>query len=154
MLALKKFTEITVAIKSVGTMIFAGMIIVYTVFGGFFFGLNALSFSLVWQAMLIAFMASSLHFVVFSDSCIQEMKYTYRMLLFAVPLLLIISAFAYGFRWFPVDSGLYWLIFLGIYLFLFGIVTLVFHLYFVVTGKKYTALLDVYNKQHRVEANT
>lgn len=147
---MKKFIEITAAIKSFGAMIFAGLIIVYTVFGGFFFELKEVSFSLVWQAMFIAFIASGLHFWAFSDTHIKKMKYAHRVALFSLPLLGILSGFAYFGKWFPTDNTLYWLIFIAVYLFFFGVITLVFHLYTVVTGKKYTELLDAYKKRHNV----
>lgn len=146
---MKKFIEITAAVKSFGGMIFAGLIIVYTVFGGFF-GLKEISFSLVWQALFISVIASCLHFLIFTDTHIKKMRYLGRLILFALPLLVVISGFAYIFKWFELNKAIYWLIFVVIYLFFFGMVTLAFKAYFKITGKKYTELLDSYKSKHNI----
>lgn len=145
---MKKFIEVTAEIKSFASMIFAGLIIVYTVFGGFF-GLKEISFSLVWQALFISAIASILHFVVFTDVLAKKMRYGAKLTTFAIFMLFVLTGFAYFFKWFPVESGLYWLIFVLICLFFFGIVTLVFKMYFRVTGKKYTELLDAYKAKQK-----
>lgn len=145
---MKKLIEITAAVKSFGAMIFAGLIIVYTVFGGWFFDLKEISMSLVWQALFIALIASALHFVVFTDTVLKKSGYAHRAILFSVPLLIVLSAFAYFGKWFPADNITNWLIFVAVYLFFFGIILIVFKLYFKFTGKKYTELLNAYQQNH------
>lgn len=144
---MKKFIEVTAAVKSVGAMVFAGLIIVYTVFGGFF-GLREMSFSLVWQALFIASIAAVLHYLTLSEAHLTKQKFALRIALFAVPMLAVLSGFAIVFHWFPADNPWSWLVFVAVYLFFFGVVTLVFHLYTVVTGKRYTEMLDAYKQRH------
>lgn len=143
---MKGFVEITAAVKSFGAMIFAGLIIVYTVFGGFF-GLEEISFSLVWQALFIALIASVLHFIAFTDAVTKKAGYLHRCVLFSIPLLIALSGFAFFGGWFPTDNTTNWLIFVALYLFFFGAVLIVFKLYFHITGKKYTELLNVYKQK-------
>ncbi len=144
---MKLFIEITGAIKGLATFIFSGLIIVYTVFGGFF-GLTSLSFGLVWQAIFIAFIASGLHFIVFSGMAIQMKSAVARHLLFGASLLLVLLGFAYLGAWFPAGRLLNWVIFVALCVFFFGAAFLAFRAYFRITGKKYTEVLHAYqNKQ-------
>lgn len=147
MINLKKIIEITAAIKSFGALVFAGLIMVYTVFGGFF-GLREISFSLVWQALFIAITASGLHFIAFTDALLHKTRRGARYLLFALPLYILLAGFAFVFSWFPVGILMNWLIFSAVYLFFFGVVTIVFELYFRVTGQRFTQVLDAYQRKH------
>ncbi len=145
---MKKLIEVTAAIKTFAALVFAGAIIVYTVFGGWFFDVNAIPLSLVWQLLFISLLASILQFIFFSDNVFPRMRYVHRFVFFAVPLFALVGTFAYAFRWFPVHSAVNWGIFFLVYLFFFGIITVVFELYAKITGKRFTAMLDAYNARH------
>ncbi len=147
---MKKLVEITMSIKSFGAMIFAGLLILYTVIGGFF-GLQELSFSLVWQALFIALIASGIYFVAFSESVFPHLKPIVRFLIFSIPTLAVLSVFALFFKWFPTDNIAYWLIFGAAYLLLFGILIVVVKMLFKITGKRYTDLLSAYQAKQDIE---
>ena len=140
---MKKFIETTAVIKSVGAMFFAGIILVYTVFGGFF-GLTEISFSLVWQALFIAAFAAILHYIIFRANATKKMSSVKKMLVFAIPLYLILAVFAVSFRWFAVENPTTWAIFSGLYCVYSGIIAVVFKLYFNITGHKYAQMLSAY----------
>lgn len=146
---MKIFVEITAAIKSFAAMIFAGLLIVYTVFGGFF-GLSYVPFSLVWQALFVSAVASVLHFLAFSDAGLKKASYAGRLIFFGLTLLIILSGFACLFNWFDIEKIMNWLAFTAVYTFFFGIVTLVFKLYTKVTAKKYTEILDAYKRKYQI----
>ncbi len=136
------------AVKSFGAMVFAGLIIVYTVFGGWFFGVKSIPLPLVWQALFIAFIAAALHYLAFCEHLIHTASFGHRLVLFGLPLLLVVCAFAYFGGWFPVQELVNWLAFIGLYVLFFGIVTAVMKLYFRFTGMKYAEVLSVYQQNH------
>ncbi len=143
---MKKFIETTAAIKSVAALIFAGLIIVYTVFGGFF-GLKGISFGQVWQALGVAAIAACLHWVAFAGAACARLSQGKRMAVFELPLLAVLAAFAYCFGWFPAGNAVNWLIFVALCLFFFGVIAIVFALYFRVTGRRYTEILSAYQRR-------
>lgn len=143
---MKKFIEVTASVKSLGAIFFAGLIIVYTVFGGFF-GLREISFPLVWQALFIALIASMLHFLAFTDAVLKKAGYLHRCILFSIPLFIALSGFAYFGKWFPANNVINWFIFAALYLFFFGAVLIAFSLYFRITGRRYTEMLNIYKQR-------
>ncbi len=145
---MKRFLEVLAAVKSFAGLIFTGLIVVITVFGGFF-GLEAISFPLVWQALLVSLTAALLYFVSFTDVVFSKLGRGKRFLLYALPFFALLSVFAVVFSWFPLGDPGAWLLFTGCYLGFFGIVTAVVQLYFHVTGQRYTELMAAYQAKYK-----
>ena len=145
---MKKLIEISVAIKSVAAMVFAGQIIIYLIIGTFF-GLTGMDFILIWQTVAIATITGILHYIAFTESVIKKMRYSIRLIVFSLPLYTIIAAFALIFKWFP--STLYtWILFTVFFLIVFGVLTAAFEIYTKITGKKYNESLEAYNRKSSV----
>jgi hypothetical protein len=141
---MKKFIEILTAVKNFTAMVFAGMIMLFVVVG-YFFGLSSISFSLIWQAIFIALICGTLHFLAFSDYVVK-VKGLLRLVLFAVPLYVVVGAFAVFFRWFPINLGS-WVVFTVVFLAGFGVLAGVYHVYFKIAGNKYNQMLDIYQSK-------
>lgn len=144
---MKKFIETVAIIKSIAGMVFAGQVILFVVIGSFF-GLSSISFSFIWQALAIALITGVLQFVAFTEAVIKRIKYSLRLVIFAMPLFIILAFFAVLFHWFPLSIGA-WLTFSMIFLFVFGAITAVFELYSRITGKRYNEKLNAY--RHKSE---
>ena len=61
----------------------------------------------------------------------------------------IITAFAVKFEWFPIESIGAWGIFIGIFLICFIVSTILFEIYFRITGDKYTGILNEYKNKRK-----
>ena len=145
---MKKLFEISVAIKSVAAMVLAGQIFLYVIIGSFF-GLTSIEFSFIWQAIVIAAITAILQYIAFTEDVIKKMRYSLRLLLFALPLYTILAAFAIIFRWFPANIYA-WLTFTLIFLVIFGAMNAAFEIYTRVTGKKLNECLNAYNSKNAV----
>ncbi len=139
---MKKFTETLIAIKSAAAFIFVGQVMVYVVVMMISGYANTVPFSFIWQALAISLITALLQYVFFDDRVIKRMRYSLRIVLFAIPLLAFLSAFAFIGRWFPVEKAGAWLLFAVIFLVVLAVTTVVFEIYYRITGKKYTDRLQ------------
>lgn len=139
---MKKFTETLIAIKSAASFIFVGQVVLYVVIMMITGYTSAVSFSFIWQALAISLITALLQYICFDDRVIKKMRYSLRIILFAVPLLAVLSSFALIGKWFPVDQGGAWLLFAIIFLVVLVAITAVFEIYHRITGKKYTDRLQ------------
>ena len=60
--------------------------------------------------------ATVLQYLFFSGKVVKRLSYLWRMVIFAVLLLGVVSGCAVAFRWFPLDQAGYWLTFAGFFL--------------------------------------
>ncbi len=142
---MKRALDLILSIKNGAAMAFVGMLMLYVVIG-WFFGLHSISFALIWQFLFIALITGTMQFICFTEHVVKTMRYPLRLLLFALPLYLCISAFAAAFRWFPLTLTS-WLLFTAIFLVAFAIITAVFEAYFRITGRRYTQMLDAFKER-------
>ena len=142
---MKKIIEISVVIKSVAGLVFAGQILLFVIVGTFF-GLSTMDFLLIWQAVAIAAITGILHYIAFTESVIKKMRYTLRLLFFSIPLYTTFAIFAIVFNWFPPDVYI-WLLFTIAFLVIFGIFIAAFEIYTKITGRKYNESLNAYNRK-------
>lgn len=144
---MKRFLEILLNVKSGAAMVFCGFVMLYVVVG-WFVGLRALSFPLVWQFLFISLICAVLQYIAFTEAVIKKMRYSLRLVVFLVPFYAVLSAFALGFGWFPVNPAS-WGLFTLIFLLVFAILTGVFEVYFRITGIRYSQKLDDYKSRHQ-----
>ena len=108
---------------------------------------GALPQEMVWQLLLLSAAATLLQFVFFSGKAVKRLSYLWRMALFAVLMLAVVSACAVGFGWFPVESAANWLLFTGVFLALFAGISLAFEVGFRLRRKVYDDALGRYKKK-------
>jgi hypothetical protein len=146
---MKKFTETLVAIKSVAAFVFVAQIMMYVV-GMMITGYaNAMPFSFIWQALALSLITALLQYLCFDDRVIKKMRYSLRIVLFAVPLFAVLSSFALIGRWFPADRAGAWLLFAIIFLVVLVVITVAFEVYYRVTGKRYTDRLQSFRSSEK-----
>jgi len=112
-----------------------------------FTGENSVPIPILASLLIASMVGTFLQLLAFTDRIIKKMRYSVRMIIFAVPFFALLAANAWFFRWFPSDSTSQWLIFAGIYLVIFVGVTISFEVYYYAMGKKYDGLLGQYRKQ-------
>lgn len=132
--------------KNYACMMFTGCVCIYGVIA-FSTGQRALNIGVLLQLLVISALGTLIQGIVFNPEwVIKKAKYTTRIIIFIIPFLIMLMAFALGFHWFPMDSMANWLVFFGIFLAIFLIMTACFEMIFRITGKRYNGLLGQYKK--------
>ena len=95
--------------------------------------------------VVISAAGTLLQYVAFTGAVIKKLRYSLRLLVFAVPFLGVLVGCAKLFNWLPKGvPG--WLSFCGIYLLVFCAITAGFEIYYRVTGRRYDGLLGQYKR--------
>ena len=148
---MNKFLEGVMAWKTYVCFMFSGCICVYCVIT-LCMGSTTLSIWSVFQMLLISALGTLIQGIAFNEEWfIKKAKYSTRIIIFVIPFLLLLTGCALLFKWFPTDEMVNWLMFVGIFLLIFIVMTLSFELFFRLTGKKYDGLLGQYKKNNNIE---
>ena len=100
----------------------------------------------LYEILLICLAAVLLQYAVFASGLLKRLSYLWRMALFAVGMLAVVSACAVGFQWFPPENAVNWLVFTGVFLAGFVAIALVFEAAFRLRRKVYDDALGRYKK--------
>ena len=146
---MKKFMEVVLEWKASAALMFSGTIILGIVFS-IYTGAESIPISVMIYLFILSCIGSFLQFLAFTDRIIKKMRYTFRMVLFAIPFFAVLASIAYFFEWFPSEAE-YWLTFTIIYLIVLTVMTVGFEIYYRALGKKYDGLLGQYRKQKEKE---
>lgn len=128
---------------------FTGILLVYVVIS-MGMGMGAVEIRSIFSILLISCVGCLFQFVCFTDNMIKKMRYSARLLLFAVLYLPVVIAAALLFQWFPPQSVRSWIWFIVLFVIGFGLITFAFEIYYRMTGKKYDGLLGQYKKEKEV----
>jgi len=147
---MKNFLEGVVEWKTWAALCFAGAMVLYVVVA-IFLGQTEIAIHEIIALMIISAGGTFFQYLAFGPRLIRGMRYTLRMVVFALPFLALLTGTAYALEWFPREAGSYWLLFIGIFLVAFAGMTISFEVYFKVTGKKYDGLLGEYRRRREEE---
>ena len=142
---MKKFIEVVMEWKTYAALMFSGVVILSVVIS-IIMGENALPLSAIVYMLIFTVIGSFLQFLAFTDRIIKKMRYSSRIILFAIPFFAVLALIAFLFNWFPMDIER-WLTFTVIYLIVFIVMIVAFEIYYRAMGKKYDGLLGQYRKQ-------
>ncbi len=148
---MKKFMEGVMVWKTAASLMFTGCVILCAIIA-LIAGESAVSVSTLASMLIVSSLGSLLQFIAFTDRVIKKLRYSARLLIFALPFLALLAANAYLFRWFSPESG-YWLTFILIFLAVFAAMSVGFEIYYKAMGKKYDGLLGQYRKQKEMINN-
>lgn len=100
----------------------------------------------IYEMLLICAVATVLQYILFSGNVVKRLSYLWRMVLFAGIMLLVVSACAALFQWFPMGQAGSWMVFVGCFLAGYVIISLVFEVGFRLRRKVYDDALGRYKK--------
>ena len=140
---MKKFLQSVGAIKTTAAFAFTGLVMFATV-ASMFLGRDSISIGYIWQMIFLSLIFGCLHLHAFSEHLAKKTNMPGRMAVLGLPMFLALSAFAHFFQWFPTNSPVNWLIFIGLYAGVFIIATFALRTAFRVSGIKYNQMLAVY----------
>lgn len=142
---MKKFFEVVLAVKERAALNYTAAMCFYLFFLWVFKQKGA-SLPMLFSLLLVGVMSGLMQVVAFSDLLIKKLAYGWRMVVFAVPLFAVLTAFAVGFGWFPTERMEAWVTFFIIFLVIFLFITVGIELYFRLSGRKYDDRLDWYRR--------
>lgn len=142
---MKKLIGFVMEWKTGACLMFTGTMALYLVVC-LILGQRLVRVSILWSLLLISGAGTLLQTLCFTELAIKRMRYTGRLALYGLLFLPILAVIAWIFQWFPmgVES---WLVFLGIFLAVFLVMTVGFEIWFRATGRKYDGLLGQYRQE-------
>lgn len=143
---MKKFLRGVVRWKLSACAIFTASTFFYLL-ASWFYGAEQVSAAALWGLFWASVTGALCQAVCFSDWLIKKLRYTWRSLLFVALFLPSLALIAWRTNWFPADQAGAWGLFIGIFLLIFGVMTVGFDIYFRFTGRKYDGLIGQYRKQ-------
>ena len=150
---MKKLLNFVLPLKSFAAMIFSGFICAYMVTGTLYSIIlkdpfnYTIPFVFVLQGLVLSIVISSLWVIILGDTIIKKMRYLPRLIIFSISLMVVLVLCLLTFFAIPTDWAKLWLIVAG--LVVMGIIALsiLFELYYRITGKRYTEMLREYQSK-------
>lgn len=149
---MKKFLKGLIEWKMSACAMFTAAMFIYLCFC-VLYKTQEVSTAMLWGLFWVCAAGSLIQAVCYSDWIIRKLRYTWRSLLFVLLFLPVLYFAARKLQWFPMDHKGAWLLFVGIYLVIFVVMTVGFEIYFQVTGRKYDGLIGQYRKKKEEEEN-
>lgn len=144
---MKKIIQLIAAIKSVAAFAFTAGIMLITV-ATMIVGEDSISISIIWQVTFLALIFGALQLLAFSETVFRQMNTRGRMTFLCISMFVVLALFALAFRWFPAESIINWLIFIGLYGGGFAIAVTALRIVFHIGGLKYDELLMTYKSRN------
>lgn len=145
---MKKFLQFVVEFKSWLSLCFTAAMLIFLIIS-WIVGERTVSIGSIFQIFLLSVGGTLLQFVFFSGQVIKKMRYSLRLLLFAFPMLALVTVFAAWCGWVPVENPGAWVLFFVSFLVCFALICAGFEFCFWVTGKKYDGLLGQYREKQK-----
>ena len=142
---MKKFFEVVLAVKERAAVNYTAAMCIYLFFL-WVFKQEGASLPMLFSLLLVGVMSGLMQVVAFSDLLIKKLAYGWRMVLFFVVFGAIITAFAVGFVWFPVENAWAWVSFGVTFLLIFAAITAGIEIYYRASGRRWDDRLDWYRK--------
>ena len=142
---MKKFFEVVLAVKERAALNYTAAMCFYLFFL-WVFKQEGASLPMLFSLLLVGVAAGLMQVVAFSDLLIKRLAYGWRMILFFVVFGAIITAFAVGFGWFPVENVWAWVSFGVTFLLIFAAITAGIEIYYRASGRRWDDRLDWYRR--------
>lgn len=129
--------------KCLTGLYFGAEIILYVLFGPIW-GVNSISFALVWQMLLLSLIIAIFQYVFYVWDLFGNLSRFKRSLIYYFTLIVVGTIFINVFDWFDLSSVKNIVISLSIFTVAFVSICFVYNLYYKVTGEEYNEKLKLY----------
>ncbi len=143
---MKKIVNAVMEFKTWLCLCFTGSVLIYALCA-MLFGNGTIECGEVFQLLAVSAGITLLQWLCFTGTVFKKLRYSLRMLIFAVPTIGLLSLFAKVFHWLPEDKPEVWITFLLAALIAFAGISIGFEIYFWAAGKKYSGLLGQYRQK-------
>lgn len=136
--------------KRSASLLYTGAMVLYLFFCTIF-GHMQISLTMLWTLLAVSLASALIQGICFSSWIIKKMRYTWRSFLFIALFFPLLSFTAWKAEWFPTEQLGSWVLFSAIFLLIFVVMTIGFHIYYRAAGKKYDGLVGRYRRQKEEE---
>lgn len=136
--------------KRSASLLYTGAMVLYLFFCTIF-GHWQISLTMLWTLLAVSLASALIQGICFSSWIIKKMRYTWRSFLFIALFFPLLSFTAWKAEWFPTEQLGSWVLFSAIFLLIFVVMTIGFHIYYRAAGKKYDGLVGRYRRQKEEE---
>ena len=143
---MKKFFQVAAAIKECASLCYTGAMCFYMFFL-FIFKQETADLSMLFSLLIVCIAAGTLQVAAFSNLLFKKLAYGWRLVVFAVPFFVVLTAFAVAFQWFPTEEAGAWVSFGVLFIVIFVVITAGIELYYRLAGRKWDDKLDWYRRQ-------
>ena len=137
---MKSFWRGLLAWKTGVCLAFTGASVIYLIIAALM-GERTVSILTLMGLLVVSVAGTAIQYLCFASPRTEGWRYSLRLGLFALLFLPLLSACAWVFRWIPAEYPSAWLIFFGLFLLAFVVMTAGFEVYYRIAGKKYDGLL-------------
>ena len=147
---MERLIDFSLPLKSFAAMIFAGFMCLYMAAGFLYAAITgnpfeyAIPFAFVIQGAVLSLLISCLWGLFLSEAVIQKRRYFSRIVMFALSLAALLSAYSLAFLAMPAKWADLWLISTGGVGAFVVVLAVISEMYFRATGKRYTKILESY----------
>jgi len=147
---MKKLLGFVMPLKTFAALIFAGLICLYMISGVLYSTLTGVPFNytipfiFAIQGLILSILIAILWGIFLGDALIKKWRYFLRYIVFALALLVLLAACLLTFFAVPTDWAKLWLIAAGFLAAGIFVLSVASEIYFQVTGKRYTEILNAY----------
>ena len=142
---MKKFFDVVIAVKERAALNYTAAMCIYLFFL-WAFQQEGASLSALFSLLLVGVMSGLVQVVAFSGLIIKKLAYGWRMVLFFVVFGAILTVFAVGFGWFPVENAWAWVSFGVAFLLIFAAIAGGIEIYYRASGRRWDDRLDWYRR--------
>ncbi|NMC55884.1 MAG: hypothetical protein GYA50_01505 [Eubacteriaceae bacterium] len=149
---MKKFISFLFYIKSFASMIFTGLILAYIAAGWLYSIVMHEQFNytipaiFVLQGIILALSITILWYLIFTDAVLKKLRYWIRLICFVLILSLVLTGLFLMFFTYHTDWARLWIIIAMLFVCVTAGISVIAEIYFRLTGKKYTQVLENYKK--------
>ena len=147
---MKKLIRFIMPVKTLAAMIFAGLMCAYVVAGALF-GLivypgfeYTVPFIFVIQGVVMSIVIAVLWEYLLGGYWFKKMRYFPRLIIFAASMTILLSLGLLTFIPWHTNEAKLWLIVAGFVIAAIGVLSIIGEVYYRVTGKRYTKILENY----------
>jgi len=145
---MKKFMELTVQMKLVWSIFFAGAMLIYVIIS-MIAGNSTMELITVWQLVGLTLIITIIHYLFFGEMILTSLNIKYKILIHSILCYILLLFTSHNFNWINAYKTNDFIIFTLSYVFMYLACILSFYLYYKSTGEELNKKLTAY-KQKRV----
>ena len=144
---MKKLINFVMPLKALGSMLFAGFIILYMISGAAYSFVTgekfnySIPFIFVFQGLILSVLIAGIWGILFNETIIKKWRYFKRLIVFAVIMTALMAGCLAIFFAIPTQWAKLWLITTGLVGAGFILISVIGEIYFRVVGRRYTEIL-------------
>jgi hypothetical protein len=146
---MKKFMELTVQMKLVWSIFFAGAMLIYVTVS-MIAGNSSMDLITVWQLVGLTLVVTFIHYLFFGEMILTSFNIKYKILIHSILCYVLLLFTAHYFVWIDMYKTNDFIIFTSSYMFLYLACINSFYIYYKSTGEELNKKLTAYKQKKSI----